>query len=229
MFYYPCPRAIEPDVAKALATGLACIYFVPIVQTVSSLGELTHDGSVSALVRAWNMTHFGVLCRELFSLIPARTTTETSARTRKDGPKEMFGALDMPSLARLYAFFFAVTSVAHVVFISKYTYALRNTYSLTGADDIANLSSLSLTILTWCLFTAWDLRRVNIVENDILLRRAWLAVVIGSAVVGPAATLAATWWWREREMERARGGKKTQQESEWGWEGKENESSLLNG
>lgn len=187
LFYYPFPLTMDPEEARGLLTAIVGIYFFPILLTATSLGNLI-DGESGLLIRAWNTAHFAVLCREVFRMIPARST-----RTRKkDVPKEIFSAIDMPFLEGLYAFLFAVPAITHMYYLSR-----TNMPMPMYTDD-------SLTILTFSLFTAWDLRRVNILDDGTSLRRAWLFLVVVSVIFGPPATLAAVWWWRERVIERAR-------------------------
>jgi hypothetical protein len=58
--------------------------------------------------------------------------------------------------------------------------------------------SLTATLFIWSIFTVWELQRINVIRgNGGLGGSAWLYVVLATVVFGPAATLAATWGWRE--------------------------------
>ncbi|KAJ5287811.1 hypothetical protein N7478_003497 [Penicillium angulare] len=52
----------------------------------------------------------------------------------------------------------------------------------------------------WCLLSIWDMNRSGLSEID--LRIALGALVVGDVVIGPGATAATVWLWREKMMSR---------------------------
>jgi hypothetical protein len=101
-----------------------------------------------------------------------------------------------------------VTGTTHLLMMAqclrdRSTWSLSNGLATLASSETAILLPLGLSIAAWCLFTAWDLRRVNI-AGDMPLGPIWLAMIISLVALGPATLLVATWRWRETMMENGR-------------------------
>jgi uncharacterized membrane protein YqjE len=70
------------------------------------------------------------------------------------------------------------------------------------SSELVQLASLAVSIVVWCCFMIWDMRRVNLTTKSPLAMFVYGS--IGCVFIGPAAMLAALWWWRERELENGR-------------------------
>lgn len=54
----------------------------------------------------------------------------------------------------------------------------------------------AVPLLIFLLYTVWDIRRWGYISTATALRVA-LAVIVGQVFVGPPATYAGAWYWRE--------------------------------
>lgn len=56
-------------------------------------------------------------------------------------------------------------------------------------------------ILLWGLYSVWEVRRAGFTTTREAVAAA-VAVVVGQVLVGPGATYAGLWWWREGQWAR---------------------------
>lgn len=56
---------------------------------------------------------------------------------------------------------------------------------------------LNLNILIYCLYSAWDLRRLGYISTRKVFTAMSLVVLLAHSI-GPGALFAGTWFWRER-------------------------------
>lgn len=127
---------------------------------------------------------------------------------------------DMKDLSRYSGLVFLLTSTLHVILIGSWI--LPNIASeSSGVQALASVDwlrllkplfetsfesvqviSLAAIIIAWTTFTVWDMHRVNITQAHWAF--AFVSAIVGSIVFGPAAILAALWWWREDPLESGR-------------------------
>ena len=191
-FYYPLPRAINLWIAKALPFIMLFAFLATFVQF--RMRPEDGGGWVMPLVHV----SLPILLYAGKKLYPGLLSGPPSFQL-------LFGTGDMRYLSRLFAMLCLCTSTAHLVFVSKM-------WELFGSSPLnlemfltpgwLQLGCLTLTVIVWCSFVAWDMRRVNLTQASPVL--ALLGAVIGCIFLGPAAVLAALWKWREPVLERGR-------------------------
>ncbi|TLD08105.1 hypothetical protein PspLS_12128 [Pyricularia sp. CBS 133598] len=108
---------------------------------------------------------------------------------------------DMPYLRALYGCAFAAQAAAHLA-----SGGLANLAGLASGSvyDVARslVHSMSTSgsayhsLLITNMFAIWDLRALGYVTTPRAIRAA-LGVAVGQALVGPGATWAGLWWWRD--------------------------------
>ena len=192
LFYFPNPREIDLNTAKTIPTVLVFIYLFPFLNKLPSI----------TLERSWEKT-----AQVMFPIIVTSLSWMSSRMSYPKTPVAAFTALDLPYLLRSYALMAFVTSTTHIIFIANF---LQQQFAWTGSSralflagaDI-KLQPLSVFIVIWCLFTAWDMRRVNL-AGRLCLKVIWLIMVVVSLLLGPTTLLVGTWRWREIELETAR-------------------------
>jgi hypothetical protein len=200
-FYYPSPRAIQPCVARALPIALIATYAIPTIQATQSFREMrTGSFNVTSLVASWETAH---LCFPLTLLLCSKVVKMSSVSS---GPEAFYSSIDMPYRSWFHSLVFTITSTMHLSLISTLLAQLQfytdNFYEFFVSLDMIRTLVLSLIIAAWCVFTVWDLQRVNV--TDVTLRKAVVAVITGCLVFGPAGTMTLTWDWRETQIQRAR-------------------------
>ncbi|KXH47942.1 FAD binding domain-containing protein [Colletotrichum salicis] len=127
---------------------------------------------------------------------------ESKLQSTREKSRNMFAEADLPVLGLVYYSTLAISAAIHLTNIALFGIK----YSLFGGENAAlmalGLSKLDILIFTLCslmlaLGTApWSLRHCGYTNTKQALTQA-AAVVLGSAVVGPAVTLAGITAYRE--------------------------------
>ncbi|KXH43032.1 FAD binding domain-containing protein [Colletotrichum simmondsii] len=127
---------------------------------------------------------------------------ETKLQSAREKNQNMFAKADLPVLGLVYYSTLAISAAIHLTNVA--VFGMR--YSLFGGENAAlmalGLSKLDILIFMFCslllaLGTApWSLRLCGYINTKQALTQA-AAVILGSAVVGPAATLAGITAYRE--------------------------------
>ncbi|KAJ0327474.1 hypothetical protein COL5a_005853 [Colletotrichum fioriniae] len=127
---------------------------------------------------------------------------ETKLQSTREKYQNMFAKADLPVLGFVYYSTLAISAIIHLTNVALFGMK----YSLFGGENAAlmalGLSKLDIPIFTLCslllaLGTApWSLRLCGYINTKQALTQA-AAVILGSAVVGPAATLAGITAYRE--------------------------------
>ncbi|KAL4781266.1 hypothetical protein BJX76DRAFT_363710 [Aspergillus varians] len=194
-FYHPWPRAILPAAAQALPIALATAGPNP------TLGSDFLSG-VPLLSRFNTLTLAHLL-------VPVMTTIIDTGITHFHGlrwePVYQFGDHDMKYITPFFFVGVIYTGIGHAPFILQDIIpAVQQGYGplLLRTPEAVSFGTFTVLIAAWLLFTAWDLRRVNVV--NLTLRAAAAYILLGILLAGPGATLMGAWWWREKAWERSR-------------------------
>jgi hypothetical protein len=123
---------------------------------------------------------------------------------------------DVKYLDRVYVAAFVVTALAHFTIIAMCLYSSHPEHTLIhifispqefGQSAIvkslhtifiADYWTIFLPTVLWAFLAVWDLKRVG--QTKVSLTKAATVITLESIIVGPAATLASVWYWREHEM-----------------------------
>ncbi|KAI9928584.1 hypothetical protein ASPWEDRAFT_180185 [Aspergillus wentii DTO 134E9] len=194
-FYYPHPRTINLGAAKSLSTGLLVAYILPILHTITGLKHFVSD------ISGW-MIPVAHLILPVLLFLGERSFMKSSSNMKL--AEILYNTRDMPHLSRFYALIVFLASTVHVVIASQVLSQLRmDELSLPMISSGAvQLACLTLAIATWCLFTVWDLHRVNVIRTSALPATA--LCILGVVLLGPGATVIGLWGWREYALEASR-------------------------
>jgi hypothetical protein len=117
----------------------------------------------------------------------------------------LYSTRDVKYLARFFGMLLVLATTAHwVLFIRLIYHSGPAAFKVMTApsSELVQLASLIVSVLAWCCFTIWDMRRVNLTTRSPLVM--FFCGSIGCIFIGPAAVLAGLWQWRERELENGR-------------------------
>lgn len=124
---------------------------------------------------------------------------------------------DLPHLRALYQTTGVMAACVHLSLItaSLFSAGLSLNRLFIPTDSFAPVATLAEGVLVffqndlllvaascflWCLVSIWDLNRSGL--SDVDLRVAFCGLLAGYVVIGPGATTAMVWFWREGVMSR---------------------------
>ncbi|KAL2782879.1 hypothetical protein BJX66DRAFT_350308 [Aspergillus keveii] len=187
-FYHPWPRAIPLAAAKALLIAM------PVALWGSGVFQDIAPGIITLDSRAPPYIVLPVLASLLGYFFKRDSTGWV--------PALQWGNRDIIYTSQFFYVSLIDTGISHLnLVVDNLIPAIRAEIgSLT--EHVVGFGAVTLLIVLWLLFTAWDLRRVNILNWS--LARAALCIAVGFALVGPGGTLIAAWWVREKAWEKSR-------------------------
>ncbi|KAL4903132.1 hypothetical protein BDW74DRAFT_52597 [Aspergillus multicolor] len=194
-FYHPWPRAVLPAAAQALPIVVTIAAPAPMLVS-DLLAEIPTLASFNTLTLVHLIIPVGVYLID---------TLLTYRHGRRWEPFYQFGDWDMTYLNRFFCLTFLIAAFSHVGFILAHVAPLvQHGYGplLLRSPEVVNFGVFTLLIAAFLQFTAWDLRRVNILHLNLGVSAFLIALVI--VLIGPGAALIGTWWWREKAWEKAR-------------------------
>ncbi|GLA44396.1 hypothetical protein AnigIFM63309_003158 [Aspergillus niger] len=208
-------RTVPKEVAMSLVPAVTLGFVLP---TIMSLWPTANVPAWQHWVALWQFAPPLVnLLTALFSAGLRRLWQRHSPPDEHEKDFERYKKRDVPALQRAYMHAFAVQSTVHIatmayawshpdISIAKTFFGLPNPFK---ADW--NLASASQQVATFFrydavtalagyvggnLYSVWELRRLGYIKTSSAVKAA-LAVVAGQVLVGPGATWAALWSWRE--------------------------------
>ncbi|KAL4993921.1 hypothetical protein BDV10DRAFT_12813 [Aspergillus recurvatus] len=194
-FYYPWPRAILPAGAQALPLAVAVAAPAPTM--------VADYLSKFPLLSSFNTLTLVHLIIPVLVLVIDRQVTRRHGRRWQ--PLYQFGDWDLRYLSRFFILSFAFAAFTHIglMLLHVLPFVHHNYGSLLlRSPEVIKFATFTLLIATFLLFTAWDLRRVNVASLG--LATAALLILLGTIFLGPGASLIGAWWWREKAWEKAR-------------------------
>ncbi|KAH7042133.1 hypothetical protein B0J12DRAFT_674744 [Macrophomina phaseolina] len=211
-YWMPAERYIPEVTSKALLPSLVVGFLIPSAVMVSLSGIEPYAQEVIAF---WQITPMLVvlLTEALSGLLRAIPPTDRKSKA----PVEDYQGFDLPHLRRLYGAQFLIAAGVHVAVLASLV--VSSTWSVAGvfvprspkspvstvAAGMAiffkfDLLLVALATFVWVVLNIIDMRRVGIAA--VSLPKAVSVLVVGYIVVGPGATVAAFWKWREEKMAR---------------------------
>ncbi|KAL5041281.1 hypothetical protein BDW71DRAFT_192104 [Aspergillus fruticulosus] len=194
-FYHPWPRAILPAGAQALPLAVAVAAPGPTL-----IAEYLSEFPLLSLFNPLTLVHL---------IIPLLVFQIDRLITRRHGrrwqPLYQFGDWDLRYLSRFFCLSFLFAALSHAGFMLVHVPPLvRHGYGslLLRSPEVIRFGTFTSLIAAFLLFTAWDLRRVNVVHLG--LAPTALLILLGTIFFGPGASLIGAWWWREKVWEKAR-------------------------
>lgn len=191
LFYFPSPREINLSTAKAIPAGVLFTSFFPLLKTILpfTIKKLEDKAQlvfpIAIIPIAW------VLSKTYSSKTPATA----------------FVGSDLPYILRSYHMMIFITSTTHIIYIAnlfqrRFAWMPSSRFFVSQKADMIP-PTWALLLVMWCIFTAWDMRRIN-ASGRFSIRLIWLAMLATSILLGPGTLLVGTWRWREIKLEKAR-------------------------
>ncbi|KAJ0163434.1 hypothetical protein CTA2_3014 [Colletotrichum tanaceti] len=200
----PTGRPVPSSVAKVLPLCLVLGYVVPTILMFLPLGDGAAQQDVIAFWQG-SPVYVAVLAWVLSGALARASPT-------KSLDWEIFETRDLAWLRLGYAFCFSAAATLH---LSALAFArLSPSVSLVRAfADLPSVASMGLgtdlvgfwkydmllcfvSVAVWCLYSVYELRRLGYVTTRTAVGAA-VATLAGQVLVGPGATYAALWAWRE--------------------------------
>jgi hypothetical protein len=208
-------RAVPKEVAMSLVPAVTLGFVLPTIMFFSPTANLPAWQNWIAL---WQFAPPLVnVLTAVFSTVLRRWEHRHRSPEEHEAEFKRYEKGDVPRLQNAYMYAFAVQSTVHIatmayawthpgISIVKAFFELPNPFQ---ADwNIASVSQQVATCLRYDavtalagylggnLYSVWDLRRLGYINTRSALAAA-LGVVAGQFLVGPGATWAALWSWRE--------------------------------
>jgi hypothetical protein len=187
-FYHPWPRAIPLAAANALPIALPVALWGSAVFKDIAPGIITLDRRAAPYIVLPVLT-------SLLGYFFKRDSTRWV-------PALQWGNRDINFTSQFFYLSLIDTGISHINFVMNNLIPAIGGETGSLTEQVVGFGAVTLLIVLWLLFTAWDLRRVNILEWS--LARAALSIIFGFALVGPGGTLIAAWWVREKVWEKSR-------------------------
>nr|A0A455LLV4.1 RecName: Full=FAD-dependent monooxygenase ntnA; AltName: Full=Nectripenoid biosynthesis cluster protein A [Nectria sp. (in: ascomycete fungi)]AYO60864.1 FAD-dependent monooxygenase NtnA [Nectria sp. (in: ascomycete fungi)] len=190
VYYYMPQTMTDLGVAKALLPALLVVYTVSAVCTINESGGNTDNSW-------WFTADFAF---PVVAYLSGMFLNATS--TMPQAVDVVFSTIDIPYQRRFQNTIAFVGFVAYAALASQYgTTILNEGLNLLNIPAVKNLASLTTVTTLWCLYSAWELRRINATGTSVI--RAWLTILSSTIFGGPAATLAGTFIWSKVELAKA--------------------------
>ncbi|KAJ5431308.1 Monooxygenase FAD-binding [Penicillium cf. griseofulvum] len=214
-YFSPSSRTLSESTARAILPALVLGFIVPTIMLFFPLADTLNTRQV--FIALWQPAPiYVVILTQIFSRVIKSISSSTPANT-DSAAVESKSNRDIPHLQTLYAVAGGVAACFHVALLL--TWAASGTNFITKAfipsDAFAQVATLAdgvfvffqndfllvaAATLLWCLASVWDLYRLGV--SNVPWQVALAGLILGSLAIGPGATAAAVWYWREETMSR---------------------------
>ncbi|CAI7632633.1 unnamed protein product [Penicillium glandicola] len=208
-------RALPESTARAILPALILGFVVPTVMLFFPLADALNTRQI--FIALWQPTPiYVVILTQIFSRVIKSIGSSAPAKT-DNAAAENKSNRDIPHLQTLYAVAGFVSACFHLALLLSWA-ALGTNFIIKvfiPADAFAQVATLAdgvfvffqndfllvaAATLLWCLASVWDLYRIGV--SNVSWQMALAGLVLGSLAIGPGATTAAVWYWREEVMSR---------------------------
>lgn len=193
-------RPVPFNAAKALLPALCLGYVIPTV-----LMFLPHEDSITQqnMIAFWQPSPLYV---SLLAWVGSKALSALRPTKRFD--LEIFENKDLPYLQCGYAFCFFATAITHICILlygglTPSVSFSQAFFNLPGFDaiDISAFWKYDMllcfsSVMVWLLYSVFELRRSGYITTSTVFNAVGLTLASG-VLVGPAATYAGVWAWRE--------------------------------
>jgi hypothetical protein len=213
----PTGRPVSTAVANSLLPSIVVGYIVPAL--LFTMPDPARSWEWSAPIWQLSPILFNILVRVLTAALERRRMRglSSSSAAQADALIAAYHHKDIRPLRRAYQVAFGVqASAAFAVLIhtgaSPLAILFQDLHGFLGFSDRAsaetpellltpaifghNLAVMAVVVLCSNLYSVWDLRRVGYIRTSTAAMAAAF-VMTGWLVVGPGATWAGLWYWRE--------------------------------
>jgi len=211
--YLRSGREVSLGYAKVILPSVVLVYCIPTIAMFLPWNDVQ---LTQALTAFWQPAPLLVnVAMWIFALVFAASGPPGEANPK--GPPTR-GTADLKHLNRIYLTAFLVSAAAHVgtmyVCLTSSNPQLSLSYVfLPNRDTWKASTTLGLhwifqwdawyifgSALVCCWLSVWDVQRALGVSGIAASLKALVAIGMLTVLVGPGATMAAVWYWREAEM-----------------------------
>lgn len=200
VYVRPTGRPVPSHVAKVLLPALCLGYVIP-----TALMFLPHEDSTTQqnAIAFWQPSPLYVSL-----LVWAGSKALNVLRATQPLDLEIFENKDFSYLQSGYAFCFFATAITHIcmflyIGLSRSISISQSLFSLPsfGGDGISGFWKYDMllcfsSVAVWLFYTIFELRRLGYITTSTAFKAAGSTIASG-VLVGPGATYAAVWAWRE--------------------------------
>lgn len=212
-YFSPSSRTLPESTARAILPALVLGFVVPTIMLFFPLADALNTRQI--FIALWQPAPvYVVILTQIFSRAIKSIGSSTPAKTNS-APAERKPNRDITHLKTLYAVVGCVSACFHVALLLSWAALGTNfiTKAFIPSDAFAQVATLAdgvfiffqndfllvaAATLLWCLASMWDLYRIGV--SNVSWQVALAGMVLGSVAIGPGATAAAVWYWREEVM-----------------------------
>jgi hypothetical protein len=213
-YFTPRSRTISPVTACAVIPALVLGFVLPTMMMFFPLQDSLNTRQIFIALWQPAPVYVAILTEVMsraFKWIGRSTAVKTERQVDSDFNR------DLPYLRMVYVAVGSISACFHLALIL--CWVISGTEIIARAfipfDSLAQVSSLAdgvfiffqndfllvaVATMLWCLASAWDLYRVGI--SNISWQVVLVGLALGCTMVGPGATAAAVWYWREEVLSR---------------------------
>ncbi|KAJ5195989.1 hypothetical protein N7449_006468 [Penicillium cf. viridicatum] len=213
LYFSPSTRTLPESIARALLPAMILGFAVPTIMLFFPLA----DGLITRqiFIALWQPAPiYVVILTQIFSRVIKSIGSSTPAKTN-NAAAESKSNRDIPHLQTLYTVVGGVSACFHVALLLSWAALGTNfvTRAFIPSAAFAQVTTIADGVfiffqndfllvaaasLLWCLASVWDLYRLGV--SNVSWQVALASLILGSVAIGPGATVAAVWYWREEVM-----------------------------
>lgn len=212
-YFTPSSRTIPESTARALLPALFIGFIMPTIMMFFPLPDALSAQQI--FIALWQPSPvYVIMFTEILSRIIKRKGNSATLKSKSHAER---GSLDMPYLQTVYMAVGSISACVHFGFVMKWMFSgtefiSRAFIPWNSFAEVSHLADgififfqndfllLATAAMLWCLVSIWDLYRVGI--SNVSWQLGFACLVFGCIVVGPGATAAAVWYWREEILSR---------------------------
>ncbi|KOS47250.1 hypothetical protein ACN38_g1738 [Penicillium nordicum] len=215
LYFSPRTRTLPESTAQALLPAMILGFAVPTIMLFFPLGDALNTRQI--FIALWQPAPvYVVILTQIFSHFIKSIGSSTPAKT-DSAAVESKSNRDIPHLQTLYAVVGGVSACFHVALLLSWAalgtnFVTRAFIPSAAFAQVATIADgvfiffqndfllVAAATLLWCLASVWDLYRLGV--SNVSWQVALASLILGSVAIGPGATVAAVWYWREEVMSR---------------------------
>ncbi|KAK4861003.1 hypothetical protein LT330_004734 [Penicillium expansum] len=214
-YFSPNTRTLPESTARALLPALILGFVVPTIMLFFPLADALNTRQV--FIALWQPAPvYVVILTQIFSHVIKSISSSTVTNTDSAAAESKLNP-DIPYLQTLYAVVGGIAACFHMALLLSWAALGTNfiTKTFIPSEAFAQVTTIAdgvfiffqndfllitAATLLWCLASVWDLYRIGV--SNFSWQVALVGLILGSLAIGPGATVAAVWYWREEVMSR---------------------------
>ncbi|KGO65541.1 Monooxygenase, FAD-binding [Penicillium italicum] len=214
-YFSPNTRTLPESTARALLPALILGFVVPTIMLFLPMADALNTRQL--FIALWQPAPvYVVVLTQVFSFVIKSISSSTPTKTGSAAADNKTNR-DFPYLQTLYTVAGGVSASFHVALLLSWAALGTNfiTKTFIPSEAFAQVATIAdgvfiffqndfllvaAATLLCCLASVWDLYRIGV--SNVSWQMALAGLILGSLAIGPGATVAAVWYWREEVMSR---------------------------